>query len=222
MPKKPLTNFEVAKIIRLRETGHSLSEIKRITGNANATVSKYIKKVSVLPAYKEILRIKRGGSKERARQKWEQSYIEAKKFLPILTYKEKLIVLACLYWGEGNKTELNIINSDPQLIKSFVFCIKLLGVSKKDLKVGIRLYEDIDINKAKKYWSQILDLPIAQITSVDILNGKKIGKLKYGMCRVRVKKGEKYFKLIMSMISLIKSYLNAAVVQRIERGTPKP
>lgn len=40
------------------------------------------------------------------------------------------------------------------------------------------------------------------------------------MCRVRVAKGGSYFKLIMSMIDLIKSDFNAAVVQWIEQRSP--
>jgi hypothetical protein len=52
-----------------------------------------------------------------------------------------------------------------------------------------------------------LNLPVSQIRSVNILKGKKVGKLEYGMCRVRVTKGERHFKLIMSMIDLIKSHL---------------
>jgi DNA-binding transcriptional MerR regulator len=207
MPKKSLTSFEIEKIKKLRETGHSLPEIKKLTKHSNSTVAKYIKGVSILPEYREIWRIKQGGSRARAEEKWKRSHLKAEKLLPVLTDREKLIILACLYWSEGNKTELNIINSDPALIKSFVLCSKLIGVKESDLKLSIRLYEDINIEKAKKNWAKILNLPVSQIRSVNILKGKKVGKLEYGMCRVRVTKGERHFKLIMSMIDLIKSHL---------------
>jgi hypothetical protein len=60
-------------------------------------------------------------------------------------------------------------------------------------------------------------LPKDFIKNINVIKGKKIGKLKYGMCRLRVKKVGRYFKLIISMIDLIKSGVqNVLVVQWIE------
>lgn len=46
---------------------------------------------------------------------------------------------------------------------------------------------------------------------VHVLNGKKIGKLQYGMCRVRIKKGGVLLKKIVG--------LNKAVVEQIEKNS---
>jgi hypothetical protein len=73
------------------------------------------------------------------------------------------------------------------------------------LKVSLRLFEDINKKKTIQFWQKILSLPKGSITKFDISKGKKKGKLKYGMCRIRVKKSGRHFKLIMSMIDLIKS-----------------
>ena len=118
-----------------------------------------------------------------------------------------MLILACLYWGEGNKNELNIINSDPNLIRIFVNCLKKLGVRNEDLLVSARIYEDLDPEKVKSFWAKTLDIDKKLIRSINVLSSKKKGKLKYGMCRVRVRKGARYFKIIMSMIDLIKSNL---------------
>lgn len=65
-----------------------------------------------------------------------------------------------------------------------------------------------------------MEIPLHQISNINILKGKKEGKLKFGMCRIGVKKGGKYFKLIISMINLLKSNYKAAIVQWIEQDTP--
>ena len=114
------------------------------------------------------------------------------------------------------------MNSDPGLIKVFVGCLYEIGVPKDNIKINLRLHDDIDRNKAIIFWAKLLSIEPARIGKIEVIQGKKTGKLKYGMCRVRVAKSATYFKLIMSLISIIKTRFDAAVVQRIEQGTPKP
>ena len=130
------------------------------------------------------------------------------------------LILACLYWGEGNKRELNLINGDPNLIKVFIMCLESLGVMKDQMKFTLRIFEDMNKEEAVRYWAKVINISKIKITNVNVLSRKKKEKLVNGMCRVRVTKGAPYFKLIMSMINLIKLELDAAVVQRIERGVP--
>ena len=205
MRGKPVTKKEVETFVRLRQTGHSLPEIKKATGRGSATVFKYIQNVKVLEEYKQILRTKQGGSKARAEKGWKESSQRATRLLGTLTERDKLIILATLYWGEGTKRELNIINSDPELLRVFIECLLLIGVTRDMLRVTLRIFEDGSQKEAKRYWSQALKIPENSILGVNILEGKKLGKLKYGMCRVRVTKGAPHFKLIMSMIELLKS-----------------
>lgn len=222
MPKVPISKHEIKQIIDLRKTGHSINEIREIVRRGNSTVFKYIKNIKVLPQYKLILKSKQGGSIKKSRDNWNSAASSARKLIRSIVKRDRLLILAALYWGEGNKRELNLNNSDPILIRTFIECLKDLGVRKEELKITLRLYEDINVQKAKTFWANILDISEDKILGVTILAGKKVGKLEYGMCRVRVTRGAPYFKLIMSVINLIKSDLNAAVVQRIERGTPKP
>jgi len=204
MGKIALSKLEVRQIKKLRETGHSLNEIKNEVNRGYGTIFRYIKDVPILPEYQEIWKIKRGGSKARSLKEWDAARLYASTILSKFGFKEKMIVLACLYWGEGNKTELSVINSDPYLIKVIIVCLKDLGVSNDDLKVSLRLFDGINQKDAIDFWSDFLSLPNGTITKIDVVVGNKPGKLKYGMCRVRVKKSGKYFKLIMSMIDLIK------------------
>lgn len=205
MTKSSLSSKEIAHIRKLRQTGHTLSEIRNFTKRSNGTIWKYIKDISVLPKYHEVWKVKRGGSKAKSERDWKEAKIKASCNIKNIGFSEKMLILSCLYWGEGNKTELNLINSDPSMIKVVISCLKTLGVQDNELKISLRLFEDIDKAKAISFWSQALSLPRATIQKINVISGKKIGKLEFGMCRVRVKKGGKYFKLIISMIDLIKS-----------------
>ena len=219
----PLTHQEIIKMKSLRETGHSLPEIKVITKRGYGTIYRYIKDVAVLPQYFQEYDIKQGGSRKRANKAWNDSVIQACTMIHTpLSFEQKLCLLSGIYWGEGNKHELNLINSDPNLIKVFVSCLYDIGITKKQLKINLRLYDDIDKKCAILFWSRLLDIRTSDIGNIEIIHGKKKGKLKFGMCRVRVEKSAPHFKLIQSLIERVKSNFNAAVVQRIERGTPKP
>lgn len=205
MSKPGLLLREINKIKNLRKTGHTLSEIKNITKRSNGTIWKYIENVSILEKYQEIWKAKRGGSKAKSNREWEEAKIKASNIFKHIGFSEKMLTLSCLYWGEGNKTELNLINSDPSMIRVVIACLKDLGIKDDELKISLRLFENIDKKKAISFWLHILSLPKGTIQKIDVISGKKIGKLEYGMCRLRVKKGGKYFKLIISMINLIKS-----------------
>ncbi len=204
MGKQALLKSEISKIKKLRETGHSLPEIQSILNRGYGTVYRYIKGVSILPEYKEIWKVKRGGSRSKSLKEWEYSRLQASNLLNDFNSRDKMLILACLYWGEGNKTELNLVNSDPHLVRVVISCLKEFGIKDKEIKIGLRLFEDISEVDAIDFWLKFLGLPKGSITFFEIKKGKKVGKLKYGMCRVRVKKGGKYFKLIMSMIDLIR------------------
>lgn len=194
-------------MVYLRKTGHSVPEIARITGRGYGTVFRYVNDVDVLPEYEAILREKQGGSKARSKRKWKSAAEKAESMLAPLTPQSKLCILLGVYWGEGTKRELNIINSDPHLLRVFVNCLQEIGVTRDMLRVTVRIFDDIADAEARSYWASVLGVPEGNILGVNRLKGKKKGKLKYGMCRIRVTKGSEYFKLIMSMIELVKSKL---------------
>lgn len=204
MPKPSLSLKEINKIKNLRKTGHTLYEIKTITNRSNGTIWKYIKNVSVFTKYQKAWKAKRGGSKAKSNRDWTEARIKAAGIIKDISFNERMLILSCLYWGEGNKTELNVINSDPSMIKVIISCLKDLGIKYSELKISLRLFENINKKKAIFFWTRTLLLPRDTIQKIDVIKGNKVGKLEYGMCRLRVKKGGKHFKLIISMIDLIK------------------
>ena len=209
----------ILTIKELRAGGHTLSEIKKLLNVPKTTVYKYIKNVEIKDENRDDFAKKRIGSRYSSLKKWSAARKKADQIMNPVKSLLDPIVLACLYWGEGNKKELSLINSDPGLVKIFIDCLFSIGVEMKDLKITLRVYEDKNIQKIKDFWANYLHVPLSLINNVNILVGKKDGKLKFGMCRIRVKKGGAYFKLIMSMIDFLRLHYQAAVVQWIAQDT---
>lgn len=197
MAKQKTSRTEIERIVYLRQRGFSLSEIKRMTGKAQTTIFRYIKDVKILPEYISEWAGKRGGSIKRKRIKEKLAFEEGIKFVGKLSDREKLLFLCALYWAEGSKKDFGLSNTDPGLIKIFVKILKeVLNINIARLRVSIRIYEDLNREECLDYWSKIVDIPKDKFVNVNVLPGKKKGKLKYGMCRIRISRGGDILKKI--------------------------
>ena len=94
-----------------------------------------------------------------------------------------------IYWGEGDKTNngrVAVINTDPGLLQIVAkFYRHCLGVSESRLRVGLFIYEDINRNKAIKFWSQKLKISQTQFIKIQTLKSRSRltkNKSKYGIC----------------------------------------
>src|ERR1700690_4334479 len=195
-----ISDREIKRIRELRRTGHSLPEIKNKTGRRRGTVFRYAHAVPVAREFIESLRSKQGGSKVRSELEWEKAKLRAKRLMGKFTSRDKIMILAALYWGEGTKSELNIINGDPGLLRVFITCLQELDIPKENLRISLRLFGDIPQGKAKLFWARALGLKTEVIHVSEFSKGHKKGKFPFGMCRIRLRKSGPYFKLIMSMI----------------------
>lgn len=209
MGKKVLAKTKINRIIYLRKRGCSLPEIRRITSCGSGTIFKYIQGVEILPEFKELWKNKRKSSVFRMIQEQKKAQEEAKKLIKRVGRKEKAIIAACLYWAEGAKKDFSLTNTDPSLIKTFIECLNELGVKKEKLTINLRIYEDLDREEVCNFWSKVVGIPKEKIMYVNVLKGKKKGKLKYGMCRVRVVKGAYFLKLFRSLTEIIKKSILA-------------
>lgn len=169
------------------------------------TVVRYSKGVEVGEAYQLALREKQGGSKVRAERKWVRSKEEARSMVSpsTLNTRDKLMLLTALYWGEGTKRELNLVNGDARLLRVYMSCVKELGVPDAAFSFALRIFGEVPMEEARSHWARELRVPETRIKIGEVVDGKKVGKLPFGMCRIRVRGGEKYFKLVMSMIELV-------------------
>lgn len=211
---------KIETIKSLRSRGYSVPEISKTIGVSKTSVLRYIKGVEILPEFLENWAGKRGGSRKRKLSKERKAFEEARKIIGNLSNKEKLLFISALYWAEGNKKDFILINSDPDLVKVFVFALReVIGINEDRLHISLRVYQDIDIEKCKIFWSETLEIPKEKIRSINVLLGRKNGKLTYGMCRVRVTKGGDLLKQIGGIKKVVvESFVPIAQMDRAPRS----
>lgn len=161
-----------------------------------------------------LLREHQGGAKERARALRENMKEEALRRISVLTQEHSFLLLTALYWGEGTKKDFAIINSDPRLIQTFISCLDSLGIEKRRISIALRVHSNISIKKAKNFWSKTTKTPIEDIGKVEVVVGRKEGKLEHGMCRVRVRNGIRERILIQSAIEVIGKLCSQKVLSK--------
>lgn len=207
MPKL-IPKETIHKIKFLRQKGYSLPEIKKEVKASHGSVFRHIQGVKILPEYWKEWHGKQGGSIKRMKIRERLAEEKAEKTILSLSNKERMIFLTALYWGEGSKSDFNLMNTDADLISVFIQGLqKIFNISKDRLRISIRIYEDLDKRECLKYWSKITGVPVEKFVSVNILKGNKKGKLPYGMCRLRILKGGDMLKYIKALKNRIISFI---------------
>lgn len=145
----------------------------------------------------------------------KEIYETQKKTILPLSDRELFIAGLLLYWGEGTKCRrdgLSVSNSDPSVIKFFIRWLnKSLNVPRKKLRVGLHLYNDMNINKEMEFWSKILKIPLSQFirpyikkTSSKRINHK--GGFGHGTCNVRINSVPLAEKIFMTLKAITNYY----------------
>ncbi len=190
-------------ITELRVQGMSIPEITRATGYGKTTVQRYVKSIPLTDKARLLLREKQGGGKDRALGLRQNCLDAAESLLGSISRRDSFLLLVGLYWGEGTKRDFSIINSDPYLLITFLKCLKDFGISEERISLSLRIHSDISESAARSFWSKTLNLPKDSISRVEIIEGKKKGKLKFGMCRIRVRSGIRERLIVQQAISII-------------------
>lgn len=191
-------------VIQLRRQGKSYNEISRnlkipkstihlwLKGNEwSAEIKKdLIKKAQVLASPK--LRLMALAQQKKWADWHDQSKQDAISKFPKLQNDLLFMAGLMLYWGEGDKIlengQVRLTNSDPELIKIYYsFLCIAIGLPKEKIYVKLILYPDLKDMELKKYWSQILKIPLEQFKNSSVIIGKHPTKrLSYGICSVEV------------------------------------
>ena len=152
----------------------SYSQIKNALKISKSTLSCWLKDY---PLSKQRIDELRGNNEQRIEKfretmgrkhenRLKEVYETEKVNILPLSDREIFIFGLGLYWGEGTKRqmkELSISNTDPDLIKFFIYWLeKSLNVSRQKVRILLHLYEDMNIEKEQKYWSETLDIPLSQ------------------------------------------------------------
>jgi hypothetical protein len=158
------------KAILLRKLGKSYREIRNAVGVSKGTLSLWLKNY---PLSEKRIRALRDWNDERIEHYRETRRRKREEALALIYKKERIsigelskrdVVIGglFLYWGEGGKTktsELSMSNTDPAVIKAFIFWLtRSFGVEKDKITIRLRLYRDMNITRETEFWAKALDM----------------------------------------------------------------
>jgi transposase len=94
MKKPRLTKVQVSNIVKLRKSGHSISEIGKIVSKGKSTIHHYVKNISVSGKFKVILDKKQNGSrsKQESIRDWSEAKILVREKLGKLTKRDFILI----------------------------------------------------------------------------------------------------------------------------------
>ena len=190
---------KLMELVKLRSTGHSIQEIVEKLDMPKTTVWHYIQNVKVLPQYQPSLKSKRGGSSKR---KARNERIAEEKSAELLEGpdREILTALAMLYWAEGSKGSPEFINSDGRMISLYLHILRdVLEISNDSLNITIRIFTGMNKKECVQYWARVTSISPDRFT-IRVNDGGTRGRTRYGMCRVGVRKGGHFLKMMHALI----------------------
>ncbi|GMX58934.1 MAG: hypothetical protein MCSN_5880 [Candidatus Microsyncoccus archaeolyticus] len=189
------------KVLALRKKGMSYGQIKNVLKISKSTLSIWLKDY---PLSKERIKELRDCNEQRIERyrdtmrkkrelRLDNFYRQEKTKIFPLSRKELYLAGLFLYWGEGsknNEARLAISNTDPAIIKFFIFWLeKYWNISKDKLKVQLHLYVDMNISEEIIFWSKELKIseiqfirPYIKQNSIKRINHK--GSFGHGTCNL--------------------------------------
>lgn len=181
------------KAILLRKKGYSYQEIIKKIKVAKSTLSdwvnqeldkneaKIIKEITVKKGLQKIIQINKLRSIKIHQEEKRKQIIYSKKISKITT-KELFWLSLGLYMAEGAKTDRwksIFYNSDPVLNKIMIKFFRVICHAPEErIHIQLILHKNISENKAVKFWSKELSLPIKRFNKASFVLSKASKKLR--------------------------------------------
>lgn len=186
--------------IKLRKEGFSFSEIAEKTSIAKGTAYEWTKNVALgsrainILSKKTKLALVKANAELKSRRQLQMSKI----FDTVindqnnLSYNQELYKLACglLFWCEGskNKSRVSFINSDPDMIKTFLTLLrKSFQIDESKFRALIHIHEYHNKKEIESFWSIATNIPLNQFNKSYLKpnTGKNKHKDYKGCCNIR-------------------------------------
>ncbi|MGB2762430.1 MAG: hypothetical protein WBC21_02715 [Minisyncoccales bacterium] len=191
------------KARELRKKGLSVKEIQRRLKVSRSSVSLWVRDIRLTKKQLEKLYLNRktgnlkgsiiaAMNKIRKRKEITEKLMkEGKKEIGNLSKRDRFITGIAMYFAEGSKTDghVGFSNSDPRAIKFMAdwfreFC----KIPEEKFRCSLYIHDNLDEGKAKKFWSELIKLPLSQFRKSYIVknNPHRLRKVKhiYGVLRV--------------------------------------
>jgi len=207
--------------IKLRKKGFSYSEILLKVPVAKSTLSVWLREIGLAKRQKQRLTQKRRAAQQKAQEACRDKRIRitkkikkrASKEVKNISKRDLWLIGICLYWAEGNKQRKSSIservglgNSDPNIIKIFIkWLMVVCKIKKSDLDVRLAIHETANVEKAKKFWSRQVKIPVCQFKKTLIKKhnpktNRKYNKDYNGLLIVTVKRSTNFNRKISGWI----------------------
>jgi len=205
-----LKTEEKETAIKLRKKGFSYSEILKEVPVAKSTLSLWLRSIGLAKRQKQRLTYKKILAQQKAaRAKREQRICrtedikkKAIKEIGGINRKELRLIGTMLYWAEGAKQKetnpsqrVRFSNSDPLMTKiNLKWFQEICKIPLKDIDFEIYIHETANIERAKKYWSRVVNLPLDKFQKIRLkkhkikTKRKNIGENYHGLLSISVRK----------------------------------
>jgi hypothetical protein len=173
--KRPRAQDQLRDLaVRLRRQGRSYREIQAVLGVSKSSLSFWLRDVPLTEEHRIALAEKRQTAIRRraaavraaSRARDRELANEAAAQIGSLSEQELFVSGVVAYWAEGAKTKpwgkrerVELINSDPAMVRLFLRWLDLVGISKDDLTYRIAIHESADTDAALRFWSDVVQAP---------------------------------------------------------------
>lgn len=198
---------EQLQAIKLRQQGLSYNEILQKVDVSKSTLSLWLRNTGVAKRHQQKFTLKRKLAQQKAQEACRNIRIAreteiiqaARKEIRKLTKREFWLIGTALYWAEGSKQKPNIVSqkvsfnsSDPNMIFLFDKWVKtFLDRDKDGIIYSLYIHQTGDIERAKKFWGNLLDTTIEKVyfkTHTPKTKYKNTQDNYFGLLRIEVRR----------------------------------
>jgi hypothetical protein len=151
---------------RLRASGRTLQQIADELGVSKSSVSLWVRDVPFTPSKRRWGPQRRPNpASHRKQREIEECDETAKHLIGRLSTDAFLAAGIALYAGEGAKRdgEVCFANTDPAMVAFFcAWFRRFFDVDESRLRVRVYLHEGLDLDAARKHWSDVTAIPLEQ------------------------------------------------------------
>jgi len=211
---------QLARDIR-RDEGAPIKEIARRVGVAPSSVSRWVRDIKLTPDQEhELLRRNpaynrqlSGTTKQAANRRTERLAFQ-EEGRNLARRADSCHVAGCmLYWAEGEKdrNSLRFYNSDPEMVRFFVFFLKkYFDLGDEEIRITCNLFADHlhQQREIEQFWLDVAQLPRRSLCKSYVnayskhSKKKRTNRLPYGTVRVTVCRT----RVIQSIFGAIQEY----------------
>lgn len=187
------------KAVKLRKSGKSYSEIKKLMGVSKSTLSNWLREIELTPDQKLRLTKRGAAAYKGSRVNQLRSLLrkkrireEAKRRINLLVRNPLFISGLMLYWAEGSKNSgmVHFSNSDPEAIELIMRWFReICHVPENKFRVGLFLHTLHVRRNCQNFWHKITGVPLNQFNRPHIkptIHSNRKKKLYEGTCVIKI------------------------------------